>query len=112
MKINPKRMAGKTGGRSLALMLAGLAAMTSFRANAAFTESKLNDIAVKNDGGSIIVYHAGTGGNPVPLSMGILVHIMKMLTCITRSAGWALAFRRRAIFQKSVICRAAIRREE
>lgn len=64
MKINPKRMAGKTGGRSLALMLAGLAAMTSFRANAAFTESKLNDIAVKNDGGSIIVYHAGTGGNP------------------------------------------------
>ena len=64
MKINPKRMAGKTGGRSLALMLAGLAAMASFRANAAFTESKLNDIAVKNDGGSIIVYHAGTGGNP------------------------------------------------
>lgn len=64
MKINPKRMAGKTGGRSLALMLAGLAAMASFRANATFTESKLNDIAVKNDGGSIIVYHAGTGGNP------------------------------------------------
>ena len=45
-------------------MLAGLAAMASFRANATFTESKLNDIAVKNDGGSIIVYHAGTGGNP------------------------------------------------
>ena len=64
MKINPKRMAGKTGGRSLALMLAGLAAMASFRANATFTESKLNDIAVKDEDGAIIIYHAGTGGNP------------------------------------------------
>ena len=112
MKINPKRMAGKTGGRSLALMLAGLAAMASFRANATFTESKLNDIAVKNDGGSIIVYHAGTGGNPSAAFDGNTDTYYENAKCVIRSVGWVLASRRRAIFQKSVICRAASRREE
>ena len=64
MKINPKRIASKTGGRRLTLLLGGFAMMASLLANAAFTEEKLNDIAVKNGDGSIIVYHAGTGGNP------------------------------------------------
>ena len=112
MKINPERMAGKTGGRSLALMLAGLAAMASFRANATFTESKLNDIAVKNDGGSIIVYHAGTGGNPSAAFDGNKETFYENGDCIIKSAGWALAFRRRGIFRRSATCRAAVRRKE
>lgn len=48
MKINPKRMAGKTGGRSLALLLGGFAMMASLLANAAFTEEKLIVLDIYN----------------------------------------------------------------
>ena len=64
MKINSKKIAGKAGGRRLALLLGGFAVMANSLANAAFTEEKLNDIAEKDGNGAIIVYHAGTGGNP------------------------------------------------
>ena len=64
MKINSKKIAGKAGGRRLAWLLGGFAVVASSLANATFTEEKLNDIAEKDGNGTIIIYHAGTGGNP------------------------------------------------
>ncbi|MGN0832732.1 MAG: discoidin domain-containing protein [Kiritimatiellia bacterium] len=63
MKDTAKRGAGQTG-RGLTALAGACVALAGSLANAAFTESKLNDIAVTDDSGAIIVYHSATGGTP------------------------------------------------